>query len=433
MKAEATLSEVTQPRRAYVLSLVNIGIRGFSFAARLALSLYITRYLGLAEIGRFGIILGAVGFMPSFLGLGLNYFVSRSIIDTAPVTAAQLIRDRLAVTLVMCTGLALACGVAWRCGWLGDIPPIAVVITILEIFALDIHMCLIGLRQAIFAGVLICVRTSSWVLFFIGVSYVDPQFRHLNFAFALWLVALFFNYLLTFLYFARFPWTEVSRIKINFKHILSYIKDGWLVYASDISIAGAMYADRFVVNHVSGLVVTGVYVFFWSIANAVQVLISSSISQVAMPRLVSTFKRDGVSGWRKALINETMKVMMAGIGCSVLAFVCVVMLIPLLHRRELSQYLLLFFVMLLASTIRMVSDIMNYGLYSRGRDRAFASTNIAGFLVSPLLTFFMLSAFGLEGVGVSMLIIAIGLCFVRVFILFRMDSALEVASHYAGR
>jgi O-antigen/teichoic acid export membrane protein len=421
MQADVTSARQVKPLNMYFLSLANIAIRGFSFLARFALALYIARYLGLSDIGRFGIILGVVGFMPSLLGLGLNYFLSREIIDAPLVLAGRAIRDRLAVTLFMCSALALTWSAARLFGYFGDISALTLVITILEVFALDIHMSLIGLRQAILAGVLICVRTSSWVLFFIGVSYIYPQFRHLGFALSLWLAALAVNYGLTVLYFSRFPWKQILRVNVDITHVTANIRNGWMIYASDISIAGAMYADRFVINHCEGLVVTGVYIFFWSIANAAQVLISSSISQVALPRLVSAYKKQGAAAWRKALLSEAAKVVVAGVCLSLIAFFGIKFLLPFIHRDGLAGNLGLFFIMLVASTIRMVSDIINYGLYSRGQDKAFAVTNIFGFLIAPCLTFVLLEAFGLSGVGLSMLIVAISLFCLRMNFLLSFD------------
>jgi O-antigen/teichoic acid export membrane protein len=433
MNAEMTSGQHTKPLNSYLLSLMNMAIRGFSFVARFALSLYIARYLGLSDIGRFGIILGAVGFMPSLLGLGLNYFLSRDIIDVAPFIAGCAIRDRLAITLVMCCGVSLAWLAARRCGYFGDVPAIAVLITILEVFALDIHMSLIGLRQAIRAGALICVRTSSWVFFFIGISYTYPQLRHLDFALSLWLVALCLNYLLTFMYFSQFPLKKILTTKVDITHVMTNIKNGNLIYASDISIAGAMYADRFVINHCEGLVVTGIYIFFWSIANAAQVLISSSISQVALPRLVSAYKNHGVAAWRKALVSEATKVVIAGLCLSIFAFIGIKFLAPYIHHDGLFRNLSLFLLMLVASIIRMVSDIVNYGLYSRGQDRAFALTNIAGFAISPFLTFILLTEIGLIGVGLSMFVIAVGLLTVRFGILWMLDHQTSARPHHVTR
>jgi O-antigen/teichoic acid export membrane protein len=96
-------------------------------------------------------------------------------------------------------------------------------------------------------------------------------------------------------------------------------------------------------------------------------------------------------------------------------------LLPFIHRDGLAGNLGLFFIMLVASTIRMVSDIINYGLYSRGQDKAFAVTNIFGFLIAPCLTFVLLEAFGLSGVGLSMLIVAISLFCLRMNFLLSFD------------
>jgi O-antigen/teichoic acid export membrane protein len=81
--------------------------------------------------------------------------------------------------------------------------------------------------------------------------------------------------------------------------------------------------------------------------------------------------------------------------------------------------------MLLASVIRMLSDVMNYGLYSRGKDKYFAITNILGTMISPFLTIVALARYGLNGVGLSMLLISISLLSVRSLILTRLHFNIE--------
>jgi O-antigen/teichoic acid export membrane protein len=203
------------------------------------------------------------------------------------------------------------------------------------------------------------------------------------------------------------------------------IGGGLLIFASDIAIAGAMNIDRFVVNYQEGITLTGIYMFFWSIAASSQALISSSIIQVALPRIVSAFRNDGELAWRNIMIQEATKVLFAGTFLAIVSFFLVKALLPYIHRTELEKYLWLFAVMLLASVIRMLSDVMNYGLYSRGKDKYFAITNILGTMISPFLTIVALARYGLNGVGLSMLLISISLLSVRSLILTRLHFNIE--------
>jgi O-antigen/teichoic acid export membrane protein len=408
-------------------SVQNISIRGCSISSRFLLSLYIAKFMGLGDIGRFGLVMGIVGFMPSIVGFGLNYFLSREIIDAPIPQAGRRIRDRLVVTSIMCILVVLIFSALYAENIVEKfgLPFKVIFIVILEVFALDIHMCLIGLRMPIFASVLLLVRSASWVFVFIGLSYYHTGLRSLSFLFDLWLIGLFLNYFVLFSRFYKWPWTEIMLQPVDIVWLRNVIGGGLLIFASDIAIAGAMNIDRFVVNYQEGITLTGIYMFFWSIAASSQALISSSIIQVALPRIVSAFRNDGELAWRNIMIQEATKVLFAGTFLAIVSFFLVKALLPYIHRTELEKYLWLFAVMLLASVIRMLSDVMNYGLYSRGKDKYFAITNILGTMISPFLTIVALARYGLNGVGLSMLLISISLLSVRSLILTRLHFNIE--------
>jgi O-antigen/teichoic acid export membrane protein len=396
-----------------------MAIRAAGILSRFALSLYMARFMGLRDVGTFGIVLGIVSVMPAVTGLGLNYFVSREIIDTPIAEAARKIRDRLCVTFTICAILAAVTFMLRGAGGLAISLPLwkIALITILEVFGMDIHMALIGLRMPLFASFLVFIRTSSWVFLFIAVSFQDTALRTLSFAFDLWLAALALNYLVLAARISTWPWGQVQAQPINLAWIVGKIRAGPIIYASDIAMAGAIYIDRFIVDHVMGLTQTGIYIFFWSVCNSSQMLITSSIIQVALPRLVSIFKNQGERQWRKALANEAATVFAIGTCLAAIAFISIRIILPFVHRQVLGAYMDLFAVMLAASVIKMLADVCNYGLYSRGLDHLLAATNIAGFLISPVICYVALRAFGLNGIGLSMAITASLLLLARLLIL----------------
>ena len=360
--------------------------------------------------------------MPAIVGLGVNYFLSREIIDAPIPQAGRRIRDRLILTSIMCILSVIVFSVLYAENVVPEfgLPFKVIFIIVLEVFALDIHMCLIALRMPIFASVLLLVRSASWVFVFIGLSYYYVGLRSLSFLFDLWLVGLFVNYFVLFLRFYKWPWHDIMLRSVDVGWLRNVIVGGWLIFASDIAIAGSMNIDRFVVNFKEGITLTGIYMFFWSIASSSQQLISSSIIQVALPRIVSAYRNSDELAWRNIMIQETAKVLFAGMLIAIVSFFLIKFLLPYIHRTELQKFLGLFAIMLLASVIRMLSDVMNYGLYSRGEDKYFAMTNILGTMISPFLTIAALARFGLNGVGVSMLLISIALLSVRCLMLTRL-------------
>jgi len=388
------------------------------------------RYLGLSDVGTFGLALGVVGIMPALTGFGLNYFLSRDVVDAPLAVAGRRIRDRLCVTAAVCALLGSG-ALLWQASEaaVAGLPAAFIFIIVLEIIAQDIHMGLIGLRMAVLAGLLVFIRSASWVFIYILVSLHDPALRSLGYVFKFWLAALIVNFLFLAVHLRNWPWRAIAVQKLDIDWLLAKIRGGWKIYASDIALAGSLYIDRFVVNHLEGLELTGVYMFFWSVANSSQALITTSISQVALPRLVAAYRDAGEVQWRRSLAAEVLKVFLSGSVVATIAFFCIERALPFVHRASLNPFLFLFFVMLFASVVRMTSDILNYGLYSRGQDAAYAGTNIAGFIISPIATVIVLETWGFGAVGYGMIATATFLLVVRLGMLANLHKS-ELSGNY---
>ncbi len=402
------------------LSVTNILIRGLSVTLRFALSLYVARYMGLSSVGLLGVVTGVAGVMPSLTGLGLNYFISREIVDLPYVVAGQKIRDRLAVTCLMCF-MFLAVVLEMRAAgvhFMPEIGGIVLSIVVFEVFSLDIHMSLIGLRLQLLASSLLFVRSALWVIIFISVSYRYPEYRSLSFVFHLWLSALVATFGILFLCFFRWPWRQIMAVPLDAVWLLRTINRSWLIYISDGALAGSIYLDRFIVNGMEGLKITGIYMFFWSIANTSQVLISTSVIQMALPQMVAAYRNADQNRWRAIIFEEGLKVLIAGLILATGSYFLIRLLLPFIHRPELNGYLYFFCLMLIAAIVRMVSDVLNYGLYSRGHDKLYAQSNIIGIFLSTFSTIIALKFFGLYAVGFGMLITSILLLAFRFTFLF---------------
>lgn len=402
------------------LPLVNMAFRGASLAGRFILSVYLAKYVGLRSVGVFGLISGIVGLAPAILGLGLNYFMNREIIDKPVLDAGHKIRDRLLVTVFMVV-LAVAVGFGlWAAGLLeSDVNVYLLVLVVaLETVAFDIHMSIISLRMPVFANFLIFIRSSSWIYPYILIGFFFPAYRTVEFMLSLWGGALFFNYLVLLVKFRGWPWVEILAKPVDLTWVSHRRKAVSLVYLSDIGIVGSIYADRFAIESVAGLELTGIFMFFWSLANAVQTLVNTAVIQVAFPRLVSAYKGGSESGWSHILRNELIKVFLGGIAASACVYFATRIILPHLGREQLMSMPLLLPSMLFAALLRLLSDVLNCGLYSRGMDKPWAMTNILGVGLSLGTTFAAIVWFGLEAVGAGMATTAATLLVARSLILY---------------
>ena len=404
-----------------LLPLANIAMRGAGLVGRFALTLYLAKHFELSEIGVFGLIAGMAGLLPSLIGCGVNYFLNREIVGADPFRAGTLLRDRLVLTLAMLLLVALAFAAARAAGLLEAPASLGLLAFILasECIAFDIHMSLIGLRMPVAANFLLFVRSASWIFPVLALGMIWPQLHSLGFLFWSWAGGLSAGFVFLFILLRKWPFAAISRTPIDFAWILRTVRRGWLIYLSDLGIGGQLYLERYVVNVLLGLQLTGVYTLYWTMANAVHVLVTVAVVQVALPDLVEAHAQENKSVWRQAFLHTTSRTLVITIPLCVACAVVVLKVLPRLGIGQFAASPLLFCLMLLGVAIRLLSDMASYGLYSRNLDTEFAAMNIVGIVTSLALSFFLIGRYGLTGAGVGMIIHALLQLLLRCVILLR--------------
>jgi O-antigen/teichoic acid export membrane protein len=267
-------------------------------------------------------------------------------------------------------------------------------------------MALIGLRMPFLASFLLFVRSALWVFPFAALGLFFPQCRHIDLLFDFWIGALAVSYICLFWQLRDWPWKAIASAAIHWKWMFANLKKARLIYVSDLGLAGLAYADRFVIGSLLGLEALGVYVFYWQIANAVQVLAETAVVQVALPRLFAAHRHEGEHAWRKAFFHEIEKVVIMGVALSLGIYVFVVFVLPYLKLKDLHEGAYLFPAILVGAVLRLLAGIANIGLVSRGLDKIWALTNIAGILLTIACSAVGTYLFELNGVAVAAILSA---------------------------
>ena len=76
-------------------------VRAGATAAKFLLAIYTARYLSLADLGIYGLLVGATTIVPAVLGLGMTEWVMRKIVDLPRAQALPMVVSRLGLTLCL--------------------------------------------------------------------------------------------------------------------------------------------------------------------------------------------------------------------------------------------------------------------------------------------------------------------------------------------
>lgn len=393
----------------------NMVIRAMTLFLRFALSFYIVSQLGLAAAGVYGLAVGAIGIVPAAVGWGLNYFISREVVGHTPSSAAALIRDRLVITFASLTlGTLIAVPVLiWQTGGIGQTYLLILALLWLETIALDLYMPMIGLELALFANVLVFVRSALWIPVVVAIGFLVPALKTLDSVFAAWIVSHLLALAMLLAYLRRWPIRASLSEDMKLKMLMRRARNAWYIYFSDLGIVGLGYADRFILNALLGLTATGVYSFYFSITNALQTLIATAVVQLALPRMVRAFRGGDPAEWQAELRRQMVKTLAFAGVLSLLIFAATELIFHLAPAGRFPVYRVLLAIMLLAATIRSGSDLLNVSITSMGRDRMYAINNVAGVVVAIAFGAGFMWMFGLIGAGLSAAATATTLFLVR--------------------
>jgi O-antigen/teichoic acid export membrane protein len=391
-----------------------IGLRGTVALAKFALALYTARYLGLADLGIYGLVAAALTIVPAVFGFGVTDTISRQVVAVARKVAAPLVTTRL--SLSMCVHLvgqplawllnaALGEPVPWRLGI-----PIGLIL-FLDHLASDTADMLILRGRVFFANVLLFVSAGLWPPAVIVTGLIFPATRNLDWLLYGWLASLIVTWLIIAAFLARGQrWRDM---RLDLKWLVTSLRASVPFHIKDISSVTSLYLDRFLISFFLGLELTGVYTFFWSVANVAHSLVVYSIVQARMAQLVTAARMVQAAAFRT--LERRTQIEVAGWVAMLAAGALVIMpiLLPFLDRPLLANYLPVFWIMLLATVLRVGADGYSFALLALHRDRAILVIAVAGAIGSALANILMVRPFGIYGATLAYVLTSAGLLMAR--------------------
>jgi len=400
--------------------IYNVGLRGSTLVLRFVLSFYIIKSLGFEASGIYGLAVGVIGITPAVVGWGLNYYVSRDVVGKSSGFAGERIKSRLLVTTISLTLVTiLSVIVTLALGYeINHLYVLVVVVVWLETYALDIHVPLIAQEMALEANVLVFTRSALWVPFVTVGGILFPALRNLETVFACWILSYVVTIAVLFYFIRKWPLRETAKAPIHYDWIKDRLKASYFIYFSDLSIVGLIYADRYIVNFMLGLTLTGIYTFYWSLTNALQTLISTAVVQLALPVLFKAASNGSTAEWRHTMNRQFIKTTAMACGMGLAVWIGCELLIRYLSMSQLGEHRGVFLLLLMASIVRSISDLLNVGLTSLKKDNHYATINLLGVCLAIGVATVMIAIFGFVGTGIAALVTALIIAGLRAAYLF---------------
>jgi O-antigen/teichoic acid export membrane protein len=413
----APMHAPAQNCRRWLRQGVLFALRGVSNLSKFALAIYTARYLGLADLGTYGLLVGAATIVPAAFGFGLTDWIGRHIVGLRSADAVPLVATRLTLSLfVHLVGwpLAWAANVALDTPIPASLFALIAAILFLEHLAVETEDLLILRGHIFFANTLIFVRAGLWPPVVIIWGLLDPDARTLDHLLAGWLAALFALWLVLVL--KALIDGRLRLLAWRWRGLFASFRPALPFYLKDVSLVGSLHIDRFLVATFLGLELTGVYTFFWSVANVIHTLVLYGMLHNHVGEMIEAARKK--TGRALAQLEHRLQVETT-IWCVLLAFGAAVatwLLLPLIGRPLLQDFFWVFGVVLLATLLRIAADGYGYMLLALHRDRAIAVISTSGVVLSAILNATLIPLAGLAGAAGAYVLTSAGLLAARVVV-----------------
>lgn len=413
----APLTRLPFGGRRLVDQLLRISMRAGATVSKFLLAIYTARYLGLADLGIYGLLVGATTIVPAIVGLGMTEWTSRRLVDLPRAQALPLIASRLSLTLsihLIVQPLAFAADVL-----LGEPIPLQTAalcgaILLLENLGSEASEMLIARRRVFLAYLVAFLRLGFWPIPVMAIGLLYPETRTLESILLGWLAMLVVSWLALLLLLV--PEGRWRLMRPQWRLLFPELRGSLVLYIKDVSSTISMFLDRFLITLFLGIEMTGVYTLFWSITNVVHSLAVSDIIKAQLPSLIASGRNPEPAEFRAHERHLQIEIGSWSLLLALGAAIAMPLLLPLLNQPLAEKSLPVFWLILFATVLRIAADLYGFVLLALKRDRTIAWVAAAGALASAGLNLVLTPFFGLAGAATAYVMTSGGLFAARLIL-----------------
>ncbi len=400
MKKKAGIMKKESAR--FLGQAVSVVLRSFSLAAKMGLTLYMGRYLGLADLGVYGLVFGAVMILNGALGVRLDYIVARDIVGRQPLDALGKMRDQTIFMLLNYLLLAFIMKMVALMGTFDVAEDILVYIFVLstvENLASAVHVNMTSLGRPVLANFLYFIRSSSWVFPVVLLGLAFPDYRNVGVVFKCWILGVTASLVLAVWFWRVLPWRETWDKPIHWGWVKSGLRKSFYIWLGTLGLSAGMYVDRFIVMKFLGIEAVGVATFYLSFIFAILTLVHSGVLSFSYPRLIEMHRQSDTEGFWKEVRQAGLHTAIFAAAVAIGVGFGVPMLGHLLGRPELVSESRALWLMLAGTWIRANTETLYWVLFARHQDKSLWLGNLLFLLPAVGCTAVFVPVFGLEGIG----------------------------------
>lgn len=383
-----------------------MGIRVAMLAAKFILSIFIARFMGLEDLGIYGLIVGAAATVQTVMRGGLFSLLSRDAVhQSLPELMHHLRHYGVGVIILYLVLIPIILGA----GWYFDAPVLAMLalaVFVTEHLTFDTFVLVNNLQYPKLANLIYSLQSASWIYLFVALAFLYPPLRSLEYVLAFWIGGGIVALVIVAWLSRGWPWKKAFSTKMEWDWYPEQIKRSLKLYLADVLGVINYYLDRYIVTLFLSLEMTGIYVFFSQVVTATWNLINSGVMVVYRPRLIKVYDSNNFAPFNEMFRSCLKRTFISALALAMIVGLTVPYMVRFTDNESLLDHIPLLWIMLAALLFRIGETSAGGGLFAMQKDREFFILHIIGFLLTAIIGSIGVIIFGVYGIVLSTTIVS---------------------------
>lgn len=381
---------------------ISVSLRVLTLASKFVLLMYLVRYFAVEAVGVYGLIAVTISISLYFLGVDFYVFSTREVLSQSSKRLPVLVRDQavlhgiayvIVLPILLCVFAANLIGWTYAIWFYG--------ILVLEHLSQESYRLLVAISRPARANLILFLRSGAWIYAVVGLGMVSSDFRILSVVWVGWLTGALASIIIAAYSLRDYPWKFALSENVDWSWIRSGIKVAIPYLVASLCLMSVQFADRYAISYFKGEAQLGIYTFYAQIANTVQLLITTGVTSLIYPKMVSAYQKWDHDTFAALFKKLTWGVIAGTITLCLIISAAIPFVLRVLDRPHVAEYQPVLWLLLIGNGLLTLSHIPHYSLYAQGKDRSVVYSTVIACLFSVGLNCLLVPIYGLYGAALG--------------------------------
>ncbi|MBK6732228.1 MAG: polysaccharide biosynthesis C-terminal domain-containing protein [Bacteroidetes bacterium] len=381
---------------------INLILRGLSLTGKFLFVIFLAKHVTTEQLGEWGIFSTSIALSLYLVGLDFYTYSTRSILEYPEEERGALLRNQFVFYIISYIILFPLMSLLFFFGVIEmKFILFFYIILIFEHLAQESYRTFVVFSKPLIANIILFLRTGLWAFILVLLwSAGYDNFKPLKIIFLFWTSGGIMAMTVSIYFFSKFKFKSFKNIPIDWQWIRRGVKVSLLFFVGTIAFKLIDFADRYFIDYYHTKTDVGIYTFYSSMANLVEIIVHTAVVIVFSPRLIENFHHSNYD-YRITQSKFTKQMALFTVLAAILLLIIIYPIILFLDKNEFLQQFDAFIILVIAEMIFNATLIFHYILYVRKHDIAIVKATVAAAVFNILLNFILIPQFSILGAAIA--------------------------------